>query len=501
LAADIRAVVEGRPASVAAEADATVIASEPSKLAAAPALAEKSPVANIDQPSKAPVPSKPSAKPALVAIAAVVLLAIAGGAGYLVFAKRADVAPPMAATPSTAPAAVPATAAAPAAAEPGILTISATGFADPARFNGDAAAAGTEARADARRQLIEKALSLLVAKDSLDRNYQWVYDKFLPRSGEFIKATFSEDAPQVGKDGLMATATRAAIRVRDVQRSLNKMSGEERVQFIRNNGDPKISVQMLIANAETTQPMPAARSLLAENVIKERIKSFGFRTWSIEGETATGAEARAADFHIIGEVKVKALSAKLAASGLTVTKIVLTSWTVKAIDKASGEEIYNSSKLPQNASWASEDAALAEIGRLVGDEFSKNFFLEHFNFGSQKISLVVSGLPGAAYAAALLRELRSLREVLDAQPAGEGSFQLELADGNAGERVAEGVLQPLNAKLGQPCFALGAVAGKQVSVTFAATCGTDAVRGKLESTPPAGLLSAPPARGKALLKA
>ena len=71
---------------------------------------------------------------------------------------------------------------------------------------------------------------------------------------------------------------------------------------------------------------------------------------------------------IVGEVKVKQISAKLAASGLTVTKTALTSWTVKAIDKATGEEIYVNTKLPQNTSWATEDAALAEIGAILDVE-------------------------------------------------------------------------------------------------------------------------------------
>jgi serine/threonine-protein kinase len=288
--------------------------------------------------------------------------------------------------------------------------------------------------------------------------------------------------------------------VRDVQKLLNQMSEQERIQFIRNNGDPKISVQMLIGNADTGQALPAVRSQLAENVIKERIKSFGFRTWSVEGEAGTGADAKVADFQVVGEVKLKLLSAKLAASGITVTKTALTSWTVKAIDKASGEEIYSNIRLPKNTSWATEDAALADVGKLVGDEFSKDFFLSRFNFGSQKVRLTVSGLPDAAFSAALLRELRSLRSVLDAQPAGDGAYLLELPEGSAADRVAEGVLKPLNAKLGQSCFALGAVSGTSVGVAFDAACAQPAVRGKIESTPPAGLLIAPPARGKAILK-
>jgi tRNA A-37 threonylcarbamoyl transferase component Bud32 len=513
-AADILAVAEGRaPSAAAADPDATVLAPSAeatvlgdTALRSAMQTKPKAAVAEATLPPTAALPAeKPPAKksnaPLLMAAAAVLVAAIGGGA-YVLGSKRTEVPAPAAsqtAPPATPPAAAAAVAATPA--EAGFMTISAVGFADPAKFNGDAAAAGSEARADAKRQLIEKALALYVSSDSLNSNYQWVRDKFLPRSGEFIKTTFSEDAPQLGKDGLVATTTRASISVRDVQKSLNQMSEKERIQFIRNNGDPKISVQVLINNADTAQALPAARSQLAENVIKERIKSFGFRTWSMEGETRTGPDAKAADFHIVGEVKVKQLSATLAASGLTITKTALTSWTVKAIDKSTGEEIYNSTKLPKSTSWPTEDAALVDIGRQVGDEFSKNFFLEHFNFGSQKINLVITGLPDAAASKAVLRELGSLRVVLDAQPAGDNAYQVELPEGSASDLIAEGVLKPLNAKLGQACFVLGAVSGKTVGVTFGAACAQEAVRGKMESAPPAGLLSAPSARSKSLLSA
>ena len=278
------------------------------------------------------------------------------------------------------------------------------------------------------------------------------------------------------------------------------MSEKERVSFIRNNGDPKISVEMLVRNAESTQPIPPARSQLAENLIKERIKSFGFRVWSADGETKTGATAKGADFHIIGEVKVKLLSAKLAASGLTITKTALTSWTIKAIDKSTGEEIYANTAMPKNTSWANEDAALADIGKLVGDEFSKNFFLARFNFGSQKVNLNISGLPDGS-GAVILRELRGLRVVLDAKDAGAGKFALELPEGGPADLIAEAVLKPLNAKLGQACFTAAGAAGQDVNVSFEAACAAEAVRGKLETTPPAGLLVAPDARNKALRKA
>jgi eukaryotic-like serine/threonine-protein kinase len=523
-AADIAAAAEGRTPSavssgadatlVDAPADSTVLDGATSRLMAGAkevAGRESTVVTKTLVTKETPQPVARKQPIALFAGAAAVLLAlVVGGGMFMMGGKRSDPAPvAIAPTPAAAPGPAQPAVSAPAAttpapvassSEPGVLTISAVGLADPAKFNGDAAAAGAEARADAKRQLIEKAVALYVSHDSLNKNYQWVQDRFLPRSAEFIKTTIAEDAPALGKDGLVAITTRAAIRVKDVQKSLNQMSDKERIDFIRNNGDPRIAVQMVISYAESAQAVPPTRSQLAENAIKERIKSFGFRTWSTEGETRTGPEAKAADFQIIGEVKVKQLSAKLAASGLTITKTALTSWTVKAIDRATGEEIYTNTKMPKNTSWPTEDAALSDIGKLVGDEFSKNFFLAHFSFGAQNVNMQVSGLPGPDSGKVLLHELKSLRGVLDAQPAGDNAFRLELPEGGASDLIAEYVLKPLNAKLGQACFALGGVSGQSINVTFAQACAQESVRGKFETAPPAGLLAAPPARGKAVLK-
>ena len=495
-AADSTMIDLGDATVVAGVADATVASattrSQPAPQRPAPA-------------SFAPGAPPPGKNSGLMYAAIAAAIIVVGGGAYLAMSGKNE-APRTASAPA-APAVLASAALSPAPVapaepppEPGTLVISALGIADPAKFSGDAAAAGAEARADAKRQLIEKALALYVQADSLNKNYDWVAQNMLSRSGEFIKTTLSEDAPRAGKDGLVTLATRATIKVRDVQKSLNQMSEKERVSFIRNNGDPKISVEMLVRNAESTQPIPPARSQLAENLIKERIKSFGFRVWSADGETKTGAAAKGADFHIIGEVKVKLLSAKLAASGLTITKTALTSWTVKAIDKSTGEEIYTNTAMPKNTSWANEDAALADIGKLVGDEFSKNFFLARFNFGSQKVNLNISGLPDGS-GPVILRELRGLRVVLDARDAGAGKFALELPEGGPSDLIAEAVLKPLNAKLGQACFIAAGAAGQDVNVSFEAACAAEAVRDKLETAPPAGLLVAPDARNKALRKA
>ncbi|MCC6534941.1 MAG: protein kinase [Burkholderiales bacterium] len=537
--AAIRGVVAARsgdatlvqqPGTIAAAADATLVTHAPRPGSADDTVKQPS-VAIL--PSAAPAPQsspmpplplpaarKPLGAGALAGMAAAGIVVV----GALAYFLSAGDRPAPQQQPVALPAAVPASAADPQAsavpvvarapvadvpAEPGTMVISALGLVDPnnPRFNGDQAAAQAEARADAKRQLIDKALGLYVQASSLDKNYPLIEQKLLADPGVYIKTVISEGAPQIGKDGLMSAEARAAVKVRALQKSLNQMSKEERVEFIRNSGDPKISVVMTIRNADTADALPPARSLLAENVIKERIRSFGFRVWAPEGDAAAKSpDTKAADFQILGEAKVKLLSMRLPASGVTVSKTALTSWTIKAVERATGEEIYLNTTLPRAQSWASEDQALVDIGRLVGEEFSKSFFLQHFSVGEQKVSLAVTGLPAGAAgphtARQLLRELRGIRQVLDAQLiADSGRYQLRLAEGaSPSDIIQDAVLKPLNAKLGQTCFTLAGASAAEVNVALTQSCADDAVRARMESEPPAGVLAAPQARAKALLK-
>jgi eukaryotic-like serine/threonine-protein kinase len=461
-------------------------------------------------PVQVPAPARGRHVPAGAwAVAAAALVAIAAGA-YVVLAPgrgnapavtlaQAPVVAPPAASIAAPTAAVPAAVANTPAPAPGTLVISALGLVDPqdARFGGNMAAAQVEARNDAKRQLVEKALALYVDKASLATNHALLETKLLANSGSFIRSVLQEDAASAAKGGTVEMQTRAVVNMRDVQRSLNQLSREERVEFIRNKGDPRISIRIDIGNAEGTS-FPPGRSQLAENVVKDRIKSFGFRVFAPEGDNS--ASPQAADFAIKGEVKVKQLSTKLPASGLTITKTALTSWTLKAIETATGEEVYLSTKLPTGQSWASEDQALAEIGKLVGDEFSRNFFLQHFEFRTQKTNLLFTGLPESG-SALLLRELRGMRAVLDAQAAQEaGRFQVQLAEGSAPDLVQDAIVRPLNAKLGLDCFALAGTAGSDVTIAYSAACATPQMRTKLESGPPAGWLRGPQTTSPAPVK-
>ena len=122
----------------------------------------------------------------------------------------------------------------------------------------------------------------------------------------------------------------------------------------------------------------------------------------------------------------------------------------------------------------------------------------------RKVALSIEGMPDGKTEEMLGQELIGLPAVITATPRPPASprvYDLELAGSGAeGDLVATGVLKPLNAKLGQPCFVLGGIAGDQVSVNFDKRCGDASVLARFETDPPAGLYGAPPARQKAVIR-
>ncbi|MBI4990163.1 MAG: serine/threonine protein kinase [Rhodocyclales bacterium] len=504
MAAAGQAVPGGGDATLVNDAESTLVNAAEQTIATVKPAAAAPPA----PPASAPAPTKKSSQGLALAIVGGVAVVGLGAAAYVFLGKGGATPPAATPAPQAAAAASAMTSAAPAA-NAGIMTISALGLADPSdpRYQqdkgGDAGLLNADLREDARRQLVEKAVTLYIEQNSLSKNYALVRDKLLAKSGTFIQAVLEEQQPQLGKDGLMSLTTRATVRVRDVQKSLNQMSADERIEFIRNNGDPGISVAITAKSAETDPAAPAQRSPVAENLLKERIKSFGFRLWNDDmAKDGKGG----ADFAVTGEAKFKKLSAKLAASGITVEKFVLTSWTVKATDKKSGEEIYYNTQIPEKTSWATEDEALRDIGKLIGEEFSKGFFLAHFHFSGQKVRLKLQGLPNKDTARMLMHELNGLRSVLAANLAssssGDAVFDIELSGGLANpiELVEAGILKPLNRKLGKQCFNAGTGSGSEVVVMLEAGCKEAAVMSRFDTLPPAALIEAPQTRREAVVK-
>ena len=447
-----------------------------------------------------------------VAIAAA-FAAVAIGAGIWLLLPRPQGEAAKAVTAPAAPATVTAGTAAstppspapnaPPSLPPGTMLISAVGVIDPAdpRFRSDDSVRQSEVRKASQEQLVEKALGLFIDTESLARNYDAINDRLLSRSGSFITRVVRESEARVGKDGLLTVTTEAVVDVKALQKAVNQMSRDERIAFIRARGDPRISVRILV-RTDSAPDAPSRPSPIAENIIKAEIKSFGFRTWS-DDEPAAANGAKSADFAITGEVTLRKLSVRLEASGLVINKYVVASATVKCVDRETGEEIYHNTVLPKGGgSEPSEDEALKAIGTRMAKEFSRDFFLEHLVTAGQPVQLQVAGVPDAIADAVLVRELAGLPAVISIAPharPGPRTYDVGLAGaGPLGERVAHDVLKPLNAKLGQDCFRLGAVAGDQVGIALDARCTDAAVLSRLESYPPAWLYAVPPGRQKSV---
>ena len=493
----------GADATLIGPADATLVGGAPA--ATPPAASAPRPTPATAPAAPAPVAAKPGTKSPALVITGVAVLAVVGAAYFMTKDSGTAGAPPESgtATQPTAAAPAPSFASAPAPATADTLSITAVGYADPSdpRYAQDQGLMQADLREDVRRQLVEKAAALFIEQNSLAQNYGLIQTKLLANSGQFIQAMREEQPPQQGKDGLVSMTAKATVKVRQVQKSLNQMSREERVDFIRNNGDPRISVAIGARSAQTEGDpnAPAPRSPVAENLLKERIQSFGFR---LANDDAGGN----ADFGVTGEAKFKKLSHKLEASGITVEKFVLTSWTVKCTDKKSAEEIYYNTQIPEKQSWATEEQALRDIGKLIGEEFSKNFFLQHFHFVGQKVALKLQGLPNKGVAESLLREFTGLRPVLAVELAGtsgaEARYALEISGGldDPADLVAKGLVAPLNQKFGKTCLNVAGKNGNEVTLAFEAGCGAPETLGKLDALPAAALMTAPPPRRENVIR-
>jgi serine/threonine protein kinase len=377
----------------------------------------------------------------------------------------------------------------------GTAVITAVGLADPQdpRFAKDGLRVEPQLWADARRQLIEKAVALYIDPSSINAHYALLRDKLFSRSDEYISSVLEQQPPQSSRYGLLLGTIRATVRVHDVQRSLNEIAREERVEFIRNNGNPRISVEVRVQSDLADPALEPQRSALAENVLMDRIRSFGFV--AVDAANAQPAP----DFLLTGAVRLKHLSATLPASGLTIEKVALTSWTLRTVDPNTGEEVYLNTTIPPKQSWASEDLALQQIGGLIGSQFSREFFLQYFDFGTQRVRLRFKGLPPGA-APSVVSEataaLRILNATLSSSAGQDVLIDIDVAEGPdaARERVTDALLDPLNRKLGQACFASTSGSDTELLIDFDPACTTPAVLARLDTLPPGSLIDAPSSR-------
>lgn len=407
------------------------------------------------------------------------------------------------------------------------ITVTAEGLADPNAdtYQRDQGLLIDDLRQDARRQVIEKAVGAFIDSNTLVENYVLIEDRVFSKSTGLIKRVIKESTPWLGEDGFMHLLIQAEVYVTGVEEALQEMSRSSRVSYIRQYGDPKISVAILAQDVE--RGSWESRSEIAENILKEHIASFGYRVWSEEltkklkaemvesstiddqvEATVSVSHLKESDFSIYGKVKFDVRTVTLKASGVSVKKHVITSWTVKCVDNHTGEEIYFNNKVPRRHSWATEDEAVQDIGRLIGEEFSRDFFQQHLMSPSKIYQLRVIGLPSYDVGVLFKKELIGLRPILGVDfrnysSDGISIYEVNFAGntGNFAEVVNSVVIKPLNAKFGEQAFRLDAVEQGVVKVSFHGTKDLDRLVEEFNAKPPAALAVATPARLNHIAKA
>ncbi len=402
------------------------------------------------------------------------------------------------------------------------VIVSAEGLADPSAdtYKRDKTLLMDALLDDAKRQAIEKVVGIYVEGQSLVENYTLIQDRVLSKSRGLIKAIHKQSPPWIGKDGFMHILIRAEVYTDQTQDALREMSKAERVNLIRNFGNPKIAVSVTVRDARRGPKVVAERSQIAENLLKEHISRFGFRVWSEEtGKQIDVANAeksmisgqadlatyyshnQSADFIIRGEVKFTPISVTLTTSQLEINKFQLTSWTVKCIDTRTGEEVYFNNKVPTRMSWNTEDAALAAVGNLIGDEFSKDFFDSQMLQDSRIYQVELQGLPSYEVGVLFKKELIGLRPILNVdfrsfESATVAVFEVEFSGNELKfpELLNSAIIGSLNAKFREKVFHLQSVEGAVVKIIYKGDRSDDKLIEKFEESPPSSFAAATPER-------
>lgn len=396
------------------------------------------------------------------------------------------------------------------------LIVTAEGLADPnaEMYKKDKGLMADDLRRDAQRQAVEKAVGVYVESNTLVENYLLIEDRVLSKTKGLIKQIHEQSEPRLGEDGLMHMQIKAEVYISEVKTALQSLSKERKLSLIKEHGNPTISVAVIVRDAKRSSDDIPENSAIAENILKEHFVNFGYRVWS-EAYTqllnqdagATKTNRRVADFSVIGEAKFKQTSITLKASGIQVTKHVLTSWTVKCLNNHTGEEIYFNNKVPKNKAWADEDQALEDIGKLIGEEFSKDFFESQLLKPSQRYQIQLTGLPDYDTAMLFKDEFVGLRNILNAElinfeSNGLSQFEVECTTSSKAfaQVVNSTILKPLNAKLNGPELKLVSQHGNVVRIAIDSGTQPGSIQRAIQNSPPASLATASPERVNKLIQ-
>jgi hypothetical protein len=372
------------------------------------------------------------------------------------------------------------------------IVVTAVGLADldSDAYKKDRSLAIDAAREDAKRKAIEKAVGTQVESSTMVKNYVLIEDKILTKSSGLIKKVLEESSPWKDKNGFLNVEIKAEVFLSQIRDALVSMSEMERIDLLKRYGNPRISVAVFMRDSDDSGKIE--RSTLAENLLSERIKAFGYRVWSEENAEKLRVEMfersqirghsellvdiahlKNSDFYISGEVKFEKRSVTLKSSGIKVSSYFLNSWTVSCVDSSTGEAVYYNNKIPKTKPWNNQDQAMEEVGKLIGNEFSQDFFEKNLMRPSRIYQVEILGLPSYGVAEVVKKEMAGLRPILniDLRDFNAGSlstFEIEFT----GERnnfvgfLHSAVVEPLNKKFGKGALKLESASGKTLRFSF-----------------------------------
>lgn len=390
-------------------------------------------------------------------------------------------------------------------AETSTIIVTAEGLADPENdaFKNDPTALDNALLNDAKKQAIEKIVALYMDNPLLAKNYTSIDNGVLADNKKLIKTILHTSEPWTGGDGFMHILIKAEVYGDKVENTLRGIGKKQRTNLIRQAGNPRITVAITVRDSARDSSTKPERSPIAENIFKEHISAFGYRVWSeqVQGNGSPSPNSQSSDFNIQGEVKFKPVNLKLKTSGIEINKLTITSWTVKCTDSTTGEEIYFNNKIPARRSWNTEDAAVEAIGKLMGEEFSQDFFERQLLQRTQVYQLTLQGLPTYDTAILFKKELIGLRPVLNAElrsfdNSAGALYEVEFSasDSEFSEVLNNSVLKPLNSKFGKKAFSLSSVKNLMIKVHFRGSGKAEDITAQFEEKPPSSLASASPVR-------
>jgi len=295
-----------------------------------------------------------------------------------------------------------------ACAETGTLTIAVTaeGLSDP-NFYKDQAVAYDEALRDAKRQAIEKAVGCYVSSEMIVQNYELVKERITSKSEGFIQKITQKENIGVLEDGFYHVRIQADVLTKPLTLAIAKMSRDDLIEMIEQKGNPGFAIAIqaryadgriedcLVCNTEITDHLkkfgykiisPGFAGQIQENRIKSMLDK------GLQPELASRYLLRCSDVSISGQVSfTRSPTVKIA--GIPVSTVLLTAWSLSAVDNHTSEIIFSRNFSPKKRkAYNNDQEALMDIGHQIGANFSKDVFKDYIMRPTHKILVIFSGI-------------------------------------------------------------------------------------------------------------